>query len=98
MACLTHRDNHRRDKMGAFSNYGTIGNSFSNKSLAQNQVSYVDPWFTDQSYTGSSGNDWYSGGAGNDTLWGMNGHDTLFGGSGNDTLYGNAGWDSLYGE
>jgi Ca2+-binding RTX toxin-like protein len=95
--------------MGAFSNYGKVSGFSSTPKLQVDEVDFgyadnpseivdLDPWFTDQSYTGTSGNDWYSGGGGNDTLWGMSGHDTLFGASGDDTLYGNAGRDSLYGE
>jgi Ca2+-binding RTX toxin-like protein len=95
--------------MGAFSNYGKVSGYSSTPKLQVEEVDFgyadnpseivdLDPWYTDQSYTGSRGNDWYSGRGGNDMIWGMNGHDTLFGASGNDTIYGGAGRDSLYGE
>ena len=52
---------------------------------------------TDNTITGTNGNDRIMGGAGNDTLNGGAGHDILEGGIGNDTVNGGAGHDVLRG-
>ncbi|MCH2548036.1 MAG: hypothetical protein MK052_10565, partial [Alphaproteobacteria bacterium] len=63
--------------------------------------------FSDENYSGTSGNDTYtaglgndslSGGDGDDVLEGGGGHDYMVGGNGNDTLRGGEGDDTLFGE
>ncbi|MFT3858428.1 MAG: calcium-binding protein [Aquabacterium sp.] len=51
---------------------------------------------TNDTYTGTTGNDYWDGGMGNDTLNGSDGADTLYGGTGNDLLDGGNGADTFY--
>jgi Ca2+-binding RTX toxin-like protein len=86
-------------------NYTTVADSghFSIKiegvwNLTSNNFIFsTNPAFTDENYSGSSGNDTHEGGQGNDSLTGNAGDDVLEGGAGDDTLVGGAGNDTLIG-